>query len=195
MKKIIIIPFILLIFVSSCKKYKRNDIVETDKYGNILNDYGSNDWQSQAYLSDGDFSSIKFRLCESFSNDFGQNPNDTTTSNIDCSSNNICNDLDNEFSVRVFPNPAKKNGNCTILISSSKKMVGLAYSDRAKGGNDLGVSLVTFPKNETEKNFMEFQISQSIFPTSGNKDFELFISILTEDSCYNFTKGKIKWEK
>lgn len=185
----------LIVLISSCGKYKDKEIVQTDSSGNILSTNDSNDWQNQNYLSDPLYDRMLVTLCQNISNNFFQ---DTSAASIigDCTINGeICNDAENNFSTLLYPNPASKNTGASLLIQSSKKMLAITVGGLVKGQNEFSARAAFQPKNQNEQHEIVIPIDHSMFTLSYNKkDFELYVSIMTEDSCFNFTKGKIKWK-
>lgn len=193
MKNVFYFCFLLLLIVS-CKKYKEKDIVVTDSNGNIISSNESNDWQNQNFYSDALYNYIRTQLCIQVTNGLFNDsipPDLLNTEN--CSEYVECENNNNEINFLFYPNPAPKGGESTLRINSTKKILAVAYGNRNTKSDNISTTYFQVPNITSDSNLIYIPIRDEDFPYRGKQDFELYITVMTNDTCYYFTKGKIKW--
>lgn len=187
MKLLRLILAIFILLSISCKKeslsiWNENEIVKTDENGNILSNGSPNDWTDQSFSSDANFYDMQQSACRAFYSHFNGYDTEGCLFSANCTENT-------NFSVVLYPNPVPNGQTPKVRITSSKKMVLIGMGNKIKGVEGIAsVASLTLPvpTYETDLEIIDFDFLY------GN-DIELYLTIMTEDSCITYTKGKVKY--
>lgn len=178
----------LIFLILSCGKNDRletwslSEIVETDGQGNIINTpLGSNDWIPNVSDEYGIFDLYSDFLCQrTYSN---------TNEMEECENYTLCSDTSG-FNLLIYQNPVPSGSVPILKLNTTKDLK--RYTISARVANSDGSSenytsdLLPVGIKSINQNLPDFQFRD------GN-DIELFITILTHDSCFIYYRGKIKY--
>jgi hypothetical protein len=186
MKKSNIILFLMLISIISCKKnddkLSLNEIVQTDENGNVINEGNNNDWDLIDFQNIKAFTSLNRGLTVYHESSYG----DSIYIKKDCVINY------GDLIITMFPNPVPQLQPPTIRIESTIPIMDVAYSYRRIGenfgGTNAGISSTNYSNN---RKFVEFYLSGV---GTERDDLEIYLGILTNDTCVYYSSGKIKFE-
>jgi hypothetical protein len=173
--------FAFLVTFLSCKKGEINydEIVYTDGNGDIISVGNNNDWQVINSDNSVNFTQLDNGLSSFLNNVYGYN----FEFNQNCTTDSVFE------SIVFYPNPVTKSETPRIRIVTNKPILNVAYSYKKIGGNLIGA-------NAGVNNEFFTNLRQRVdFPFTGlideRKNMEVFLAILTEDSCIYYAKGKV----
>ena len=183
MKKLLF-PFCALLLFPCCGKLSVNDIVQTDKNGNITNRGNSSDWVVSNTNANKEnkytLESIQ-RYLDSRYQQFGL---PSMAIHDGCK-------IPDTLEIIAYPNPVKNVDDLRVKIKSSKPVCHFSFSYIGLNGNGGGSATGSadyFPG--LCKTNLDVGLAGNInFPTT---DMELNFIVVTADSCVYYTKGNVK---
>lgn len=179
-----------IIFTSSCKKddcLEIEDIVNTDGDGNILNQGNSNDWILMD-ISENDYfealSNTPQQVFDSTGALISQTWEQPEGINLECP-------LSDNIEFLMYPNPVPFGIDPYLKITADKKFIdfGMMYGE-ANGemfGRSWGLSSDIFPNPY----MIAYELGGDILWPGPDNNVQVYLYVMTEDSCAYFTQGKI----